>query len=336
MSSTALVLNILVAGISCATYVRAGFLSGKLTWPFVAASVPAAFIGGLMQVSDRAYQIMLALVLVIAAARLGLVLPERQNSSERTELHVGLALLVGAALGAISGTIGVGGGIFLSPLMILMNWAGTKQTAATSACFIVVNSAAGLMGRAMRQGIEVGSLLPLVVAAAIGGFAGSYLGAKRLSGLNLRRLLAIVLVIAAVKLILTAPHKMPVSSKEYGHLLETAQGERMLELQLFCCQADVWQLLEQGADGNLSLQASKRCAQAEMDPFAEGNVLVGTAPDVQLVRIRENLGIAVAGTEQDNQHIVFGNLLPAQLHVLSSDPPHELNRRFVAQELLDG
>ncbi|HEY9868848.1 MAG TPA: sulfite exporter TauE/SafE family protein [Candidatus Obscuribacterales bacterium] len=206
MSSTALVLNILVAGIACATYVRAGYLSGKLTWPFVVASVPAAYVGGLMQVSVRAYQIMLALVLVFAAARLGLVFPERENPDVRKDMHVGLALVVGAVLGAISGIIGVGGGIFLSPLMILMNWAGTKQTAATSACFIVVNSAAGLLGRATRQGIEVGSLLPLVAAAAIGGFAGSYLGAKRLSGLNLRRLLAIVLVIAAVKLILTAPH----------------------------------------------------------------------------------------------------------------------------------
>ena len=112
------------------------------------------------------------------------------------------ALGGGAGIGLLSGIVGVGGGIFLSPLMIFLRWATTKQVAAISAFFIVVNSIAGLAGRALRGGLEVGSIWPFVLAAFAGGFLGSYLGSTRLSGSVLRKLLALVLVIASVKLII--------------------------------------------------------------------------------------------------------------------------------------
>ncbi len=204
MSTTALILNLLVAGISCLSFMRAGYFSAALTWPFVITSVPAAFIGALIHIPLRAYQFLLAGVLVFAAFRLAVSLPRISEAEERQPVQLSWASGAGAVIGLLSGIVGVGGGIFLSPLMVLMKWADMKHTAATSACFILVNSAAGLFGRGVDNTLQVGALTPLVVAAIAGGFAGSHLGANRLSGLTLRRILSAGLCIAAVKLIITA------------------------------------------------------------------------------------------------------------------------------------
>jgi len=206
MSTTALILNLLVAGISYLAFLRAGHFSGKLTGPFLVTSVPAAFLGALIHIPLRAYQLLLAAVLVFAAFRLAVPLPKAMQCEHEQSMPVGWALAAGALIGLLSGIVGVGGGIFLSPLMILMNWADMKRTAATSACFILVNSAAGLCGRGVGNTLEVGTWAPLVVAAAVGGLTGSYLGANRLSGMTLRRILAAGLCIAAVKLVMTAAH----------------------------------------------------------------------------------------------------------------------------------
>ncbi len=200
MATTALMLNLMVAAIALSAYWRAGHLSWWLTWPFILGSVPAAFAGGLVNLPTATYELVLSMVLLLAAVRL-LWSPKVAGDDARP-LSLPVAVATGAVLGLVSGMVGIGGGVFLSPLIILMNWADPKRTSATSACFILTNSVAGLGGRALRQGLDVGHLLPLVIAAFVGGILGSCTGANRVSGLWLRRLLAVVLMVAACRLVI--------------------------------------------------------------------------------------------------------------------------------------
>lgn len=204
MSSTSLMLNVLVATTSLIAYYRAGHLSMKLAGPFMLLSIPAAFVGGLLHISDRTYFLILALVLLAAAFRLGVSLPSSSTDDSNKDVNLFASLAAGGAIGLLSGVVGVGGGIFLSPVLLLMRWADPKRTSAVSALFIVVNSLAGLGGRFLRGGLEFGNFVPLIVAAFLGGIVGSYYGANKLSGMVLRRLLAVVLVLAAIKLIITS------------------------------------------------------------------------------------------------------------------------------------
>ncbi|MBI4427734.1 MAG: sulfite exporter TauE/SafE family protein [Ignavibacteriales bacterium] len=203
MATTALMLNVLVAGLSLISYYRAKHLSSGLAWPFVVASVPAAFAGGAIHVSEKIYFVLLAVVLIFAALRLAFS-GDFQVEQRASSVKLAVSLPAGAGIGFLSGIVGVGGGIFLSPLMLLMRWASTKQTAAVSALFIVVNSLGGLAGRGLRGGLDLTASIPFIVAAFVGGFVGSSYGARKFSGLLLRRILALVLLIAAFKLLVTA------------------------------------------------------------------------------------------------------------------------------------
>ncbi|HEX9614191.1 MAG TPA: TSUP family transporter, partial [Bacteroidota bacterium] len=192
-------LNVIVAGIGTVQFARAGHFSWKLAWPFVVLSVPAAFLGGYWKVSTAIYFALLAAVLLFAAYRL-IRGASAQGDGRTISPSLAVALGSGGGIGLLSGIVGVGGGIFLSPLMILMKWSTTKQAAAISAFFIAVNSVAGLVGRSARGGLEVGAIWPFVVAAAFGGMIGSSMGASKLTALVLRRLLGVVLLVAAFKL----------------------------------------------------------------------------------------------------------------------------------------
>lgn len=201
MASTALILNIFVAGLALGNYVRAGHFSWPLTWPFLVTSIPAAFLGGLMPVSSEVYHGLLAVVLILAAVRLVCFNPPRDDVGNYQPPTLMKSLPVGGGIGLVSGMIGIGGGIFLSPVMILMHWADAKRVSATSALFIVVNAAVGLLGRGIRGGIEVPPMLPFLVAGIAGSLLGSFLGANRFSGQTLRRVLGLVLLSASVKMI---------------------------------------------------------------------------------------------------------------------------------------
>jgi len=201
MSTTALILTLLVSALAFISFYRAGHFSAALTYPFLLASVPAAFIGGMIQVPANAYALLLAGALCFAAFRL--IIEFRPAASNAAIKVPGLTVTLpaGAAIGLLSGIVGVGGGIFLSPLILLMRWADPQKTSATSACFIFVNAIAGLAGRFLRGNFEVGMLAPFLVAAFCGGLVGSHLGANLFSGRTLQRALGIVLIIAAYKLI---------------------------------------------------------------------------------------------------------------------------------------
>ena len=164
MAPSALLLNLLVAGTATVNYWRAGHFSGRLLAPFAAASVPAAFLGGLTAVSFRLYSLLLGVVLVYGAVRLALPASGSGEESFLRPPRAALALPVGAGIGYLSGIVGVGGGIFFSPLVLLLRWADTKRTAGVSAAFIFVNSAAGLYGHLSRTQMDWRALLPLVVA----------------------------------------------------------------------------------------------------------------------------------------------------------------------------
>jgi uncharacterized membrane protein YfcA len=203
MSTTALILNVFVAATALIAFSKAKHLESRLTWPFVVTSVPAAFLGGLVSVSPHIYQLILAVVLFIAGLRFLLEALSSKGESGLRPPSLLISLPVGALVGFVSGVVGVGGGIFLSPLILMMRWADAKRTAATSAAFILVNSISGISGRVTGGTFAVGPLLPFLIAAFIGGLLGSHLGAVRYSGRTIRQLLGVVLMIASVKLLLS-------------------------------------------------------------------------------------------------------------------------------------
>lgn len=204
MAPSALLLNLLVAGTGFANYWCAGHFARQLFLPFVITSIPAAFLGGLTQISVRLYSLLLGSVLVFAAARLAVQPRVAEEESRAQAPRLAVALPAGAGIGYLSGIVGVGGGIFLSPLMLLARWADAKRTAAVSAAFIFVNSAAGLYGHLSRARLDWAALVPLVLAAFAGGLIGSRVGARQLPGLWLRRILAAVLFFASYKLLRAA------------------------------------------------------------------------------------------------------------------------------------
>jgi uncharacterized membrane protein YfcA len=204
MRPTALVLNIFVASIATWKFYRAGYFSWSRFWPFAAASVPFAFLGGTINLPGHVYAVVVGMLLLYAAIRL-LQTAQRKNPDATAvrRAHLWAALLTGATIGVLSGLTGVGGGIFLSPVLLLMHWAETRQTAGISAAFILVNSIAGLAGNVSSVHSFPTLIYVLLPAAVLGGYLGSEYGSRRLDPSNLRRLLALVLVIAGIKLIVS-------------------------------------------------------------------------------------------------------------------------------------
>jgi uncharacterized protein len=200
MKPTALVLNILVSAIATVQFARRGRFSWRTFWPFALAAVPLAFAGGALTLPDLLYRRIVGVVLVYAALRLWQHAAVPVRGAVRV-VPVVAALPLGAGMGFLSGLTGVGGGIFLSPVLVLARWADVRTTAGVAAVFILVNSIAGLLGhvssvRALPPGLPV-----LALAAGAGGLIGATLGSRRLPSPTLRRLLAAVLVIAAWKLL---------------------------------------------------------------------------------------------------------------------------------------
>lgn len=196
----ALALNILVASIGSWQFWRAGHFSWSLFWPFAILAVPFAFLGGYLNLPTQVFKVVVGIVLLISAAQF---LARPPAESETHPPARSLAVGVGAGLGLLSGLTGTGGGIFLTPLLIFLRWTRTRTASAISALFILLNSIAGLLGNisATRSFPKFGA--SLLVAAAIGGLIGSHLGSRRLAPTAIKRLLAIVLVIAGTKLIFT-------------------------------------------------------------------------------------------------------------------------------------
>ncbi len=197
---TSLILNLFVASIAFVQFYRAKHFDWKIFLPFALGSIPLAFIGGMIHLPTTVYKIILGVTLILAAIRLAINL---RSEIEPCAPKFWVCLLIGAILGLISGLVGVGGGIFLTPILLLMNWTETKKAAGISALFILVNSIAGLLGN-YAQVLEIPPNVWFWIGAAIiGGIFGSTLGSFRFNSLTLRRVLAFGLIIAGAKLILT-------------------------------------------------------------------------------------------------------------------------------------
>lgn len=202
MKSSALIMNLAVSLFSFYGFYRAGFFKWKLFWPFAIASIPMAYLGGTMTLSDSIYKKILAVCILISIARL--LYQFKQEETENKDVPIWAGLTAGGVIGLISGMIGIGGGIILSPLMLLMKWAKLKETAAVSALFIFVNSLSGLYGQIMKGGFQIPENLQWAILATIfGGLLGSYFGSQKFNLPTLRYLLALGLVIASAKLIFT-------------------------------------------------------------------------------------------------------------------------------------
>jgi uncharacterized membrane protein YfcA len=205
MKPTALTLNIIVAVVGTIRFHRAGFFSWRTFWPFAVASIPASFIGGWLTLPASVYKATVGFVLLYSAVRL-FFSAKRGDAQDTRLVPVWIALIWGAAIGLLSGLTGVGGGIFLSPSLLLMSWARTKETSGVSVTFILVNSVAGLLGHGLFAHFTTMAQLPRMAlawapAALVGGWIGTELGTRRLPIAGIRRWLSVVLVIAGLKLL---------------------------------------------------------------------------------------------------------------------------------------
>lgn len=198
MASTALLLNIMVSSISFINYYKAGHFRSSLLIPFLITSLPAAFLGGRIELSSETYSTLLYVVLTYLAFRMVFfpTITETPNWIARP-IPTGVALVSGAGIGLLSGILGIGGGIFLSPLIILMGWGNSKQAAASAGGFIAINSLSGLVSRATNGTFVIGDFgLPLLIVGLLGALIGSLLGAVRFSSSGVRRALGTILAIA--------------------------------------------------------------------------------------------------------------------------------------------
>jgi uncharacterized membrane protein YfcA len=198
---TALMLNIIVSAIASVQFYRAGYFRWSVFWRFALTSIPFAFIGGYYVLPAYTYKYIIVFILWFSAVQL-FVRPVMQTNEIRLP-STPFTLLMGAFLGLLSGLIGVGGGIFLSPLLILMGWAGNKETAAVSAFFILVNSCSGFLGFVSADHAIPTYAFTFVFAAISGGFVGSYIGSRQLPVLGAQRLLSVILLIAGYKVLFT-------------------------------------------------------------------------------------------------------------------------------------
>lgn len=200
MKPTALALNIFVALISTYRFHKAGFFSWRLFYPFAISSIPFAFAGGRMDLHVDTYRIVVGIVLLFAAWRL-IVTVRNPAAVKNPQLWV--CVILGAGLGFLSGLVGVGGGIFLTPLLLLMNWSETKKASGVSAAFIFVNSISGIIGNWKNIDHITPTIIPFAAAVIIGGLIGTHMGTRKFETATMRKVLAIVLIIAAVKLVTT-------------------------------------------------------------------------------------------------------------------------------------
>ncbi len=202
MRPTALILNILVATVATIRFAQVGAVSWRTLWPFALGSIPLAFIGGRIHLSEAIYAPIVAVILLAAAVQL------LRSSWQVSPLHeepdsapTVSAVVAGSGIGLLSGLTGTGGGIFLGPLLLFTGWATPRETAGISAAFILLNSLAAVAGNLTSVRSLPAALPVWATAAVLGSLLGTELGSRKLGSVGLQRLLALVLAIAAIKLL---------------------------------------------------------------------------------------------------------------------------------------
>ena len=199
MKQSALMLNLGVSLISFLQFFRKGYFKWRNFWPFALASVPMSYLGAQWILIDTSYKKILAVCLFFAVLRMLFQYPTKEN---QRQVPIWAGLLIGAIIGLISGMIGIGGGILLSPIILLFAWGGMKETAAISALFIFVNSSAGLLGVKNWIALDQNYLLFMILGSLFGGVLGSTWGVNYASSIWIKYILGLVLIIACLKLFL--------------------------------------------------------------------------------------------------------------------------------------
>ncbi len=199
MKPTALLLNLFVSLTSFIQFYRGGHFRWKVFWPFALSSIPMAYLGGLIMMDGNIYKKILGVLLIIPIIRFYFF--SNVKVEDQRENNLPLSFVIGGTIGFLSGLIGIGGGILLSPVLLLLKWTDQKQTAAISALFIFVNSLSGLAGQ-LKKGVQfTGDMYTFVAVAFIGGLCGAYFGAIKFKQTFLKNVLATVLLLAVVKLL---------------------------------------------------------------------------------------------------------------------------------------
>ena len=207
MKPTALLLNILVSTIAFLYFWTAGYFKFRLFMLFAAGSIPFSFIGGMIETDPFIYKMILGIFLAIATLKLIGVFDiqkkiKSESESQSKSVNIYLAVLIGIVIGFFSGLIGIGGGIILSPVIILLGWGNLKESAAVSALFILVNSLSGFAGQ-LTTGVEFSTEIIMMAAlAAFGGLCGAYYGTFKFNNTVLKKVLACVLLFASIKLLI--------------------------------------------------------------------------------------------------------------------------------------
>lgn len=195
--------NIVVVAGGCYHFWRAGHLRLRPLFPFLVTSIPMAFVGGRIPVSKEVFFVLLGVTLLLASLRLLWVPYGVASSADRRRQHWGVEGILGAALGLLSGIVGIGGGIFLSPLLYMMRWGSAREIAAAASFFILLNSIAGAAGQLIKSGwvVDSAAIVPLVAAVVMGGQIGSRLASRRLAPLRMQQLTALFILCVALRLL---------------------------------------------------------------------------------------------------------------------------------------
>jgi hypothetical protein len=199
---TSLILNIVVAMIASVKFIRAGYFEKRLFFYFIITSLPMAFIGGYITVNPHYFKLLAGVFLVVSAVLLVVKSYLKPSIKPLKPMPLGYGLLIGSVIGLISGLIGVGGGVFLSPILILGNWTHVKNASGIAALFILLNSAAGLSGHLAAVNRVDAQIFYWVAAVMMGGLLGSHLGTRKFNNKLVLALLFVVLLSAGLKFIL--------------------------------------------------------------------------------------------------------------------------------------
>lgn len=193
--------NAIVSAIGSYRFWKGGFFRSGLFWPLALTSIPCSYLGGMIHISTKAFTLILAIALTIAALRLIFTSQIRPIDDKQRGFKIIYGLIVGAILGLLAGITGIGGGIYLIPVLIFLNWAKPHEASALASLFIFVNSVSGIAGQLTRGHFDVNFFLPLAGVVLAGGFIGSRIGTTRLKGETIQKIVAFIMIVAVIKLI---------------------------------------------------------------------------------------------------------------------------------------